>query len=112
VKRSALVDVVVRSTVDVAVLRSSLRDNPFADLAIGVADDGVVAVAADGDVAVFVGGYVKCLAEEGVWRSVVRTLWAWRVERFGFGVLRRHGLPLWCDRHRVEPSPCGRLEPR
>ncbi|RKT52949.1 hypothetical protein [Saccharothrix australiensis] len=111
-KDSTLADVIVRSTADVEVLRSSLRRSPYAELAVGVVDDGVLAVTPGGEVVAFAGPLVGCLASEEAWRPVVGSLYAWRIARLDFGMLRHHGLPLWCRRHRAERSPCGRLEPR
>ncbi|WP_433269364.1 hypothetical protein ACQPZF_06755 [Actinosynnema sp. CS-041913] len=108
---STLADVLVESTVDEEALRCSLRRNPYGALAVGVFEDRIVALTADGESVAFEAEYSECLAAEGVWRSVVGALHTWRVARLDLAMLRRHGLLLWCARHRAELSPCGRLTP-
>ncbi|MBW4720710.1 hypothetical protein [Saccharothrix obliqua] len=109
--RSSLADVFVVATADPVRLLSLLHRNPFAELAVGVTGAGVVAAVTGGQVLAFTSADVPCVAADGMWCAVVDTLHTWHVAGLDLGLLRRHGLPLWCEHHRGAPSPCGRLDP-
>ncbi|MEV0677958.1 hypothetical protein AB0I60_15720 [Actinosynnema sp. NPDC050436] len=108
---SSAADVLVSSSSDERTLRSLLRANPYVEFVVGISDVGVLVLASDGRTSEFSVVGTGCLAADELWRAVVESLHTWWVAGLDLALLRRHGLPLWCPRHRREPSPCRRLHP-
>ncbi|KJK34327.1 hypothetical protein UK23_43725 [Lentzea aerocolonigenes] len=58
------------------------------------------------------GPLVDCLTWDELAESVTISLHTWFSTGLDLKLLVRHGLPVWCARHRIAraESPCGRLQ--